>query len=232
MSPSTPVGLLATHVRALEATVASSPVAHEKFEWRMLDGAWAGPVAKDQLPTMVHIETGFLFAIEYHEPWQDEFGAGGPAEFRYRRAPGVQGYAETIEAKSWDEVVFDFRLWLRLIAREIGRHEGSEHPPRDRDHSRADELWALLHPDVRSAARRLFEIGRYSAAAQAAFSHIDASSSFSPTPTPVLSGLLAPPPADADVTAGTAIHFLFLASLLRYKLDETSAMSRPEGTTD
>jgi hypothetical protein len=229
MSSSTPVGLLPSHVRALEAAVGSSAVAHEKFEWRMADAAWAGPDARSQLPAMVHVESGSLFSIEYHEPWQDEFGAGGPAEFRYFRSPGVPGGAETIEARAWSEVLFDFRLWLRLIAREISHHDGVDQSSRDPRAARFADLWPLLHPDIRSSARSRFDAGRYADAVQAAFAHVDASAPVSA----LLPGVSLPVlNAASEMNEATAIHFLFLASLLRRKLGEPgSAAGRTESLT-
>jgi hypothetical protein len=195
----------------------------------MVDAAWAGPGARGQLPAVVHVETGFLFSIEYHEPWQDEFGAGGPGEFRYFRAPGVPGSAEMIEARAWSEVLFDFRLWLRLIAREIGHHDGAGQSSRDRHATRFADLWPLLHPDIRSAARSRFDAGQYAGAVHAAFTHVDASAAVSAlmpgVPLPVLN-------ATSEMNEATAIHFLFLASLLRRKLGEPgSAAARTESAT-
>src|SRR5262245_11620549 len=161
MSAPTPLGLLPSHVRSLETALANSAVGHEKFEWQMMDAAWAGSGVRNPLPAMVHLETGFLFSIEYHEPWQDEFGAGGPAEFRYLRSPGVPGSAETLEARAWNEVLFDFRLWLRLIAREIGRHDNGVGTAPGRVTSRLTDLWPLLHPDIRSVARLPFDAGQH-----------------------------------------------------------------------
>jgi hypothetical protein len=225
MSAPTPLGLLQSHVRALEAAVAGSAVAHEKFEWRLVDAAWTGSGARTPLPAMVHAETGFLFSIEYQEPWQDEFGAGGPAEFRYFRAPGVPGSGEMLEARAWNEVLFDFRLWLRLIAKEIGRHDGSD-ASRRRSGDRFMELWPLLHPDIRSIARSSFDTGQYSEAVIAALKLAD--------PPAELSRLLAAAlqvregDATLEMNEATAIHFLFLASLIRRKLGDRSAASPTE----
>jgi hypothetical protein len=225
---SSPVGLLSSHVRALEAAVAGSAVAHEKFEWRLVDGAWAGSGARLQLPAMVHVETGSLFSIEYHEPWQDEFGAGGPAEFRYFRSPGVPGSAETLEARTWNEVLFDFRLWLRLIVNEIGHHDGGAPSTGDRRDTRFADLWPLLHPDVRSAARSHFDAGRYAEAVHAALTNVRAAERLAH----ILSGIVSAAPQPTDMNEATAIHFLFLASLVRRKLGETgSGMGQPESAT-
>jgi len=223
MSAPTPVGLLPSHVRALDAAVAGSSVAHEKFEWQMADAAWTGSVVHAQLPAMVHVESGSLFSIEYHEPWQDEFGAGGPAEFRYYRSPGVPGSAETLEARSWNEVLFDFRLWLRLIAKEIGHHDGNV-SHRARDGTRFTDLWPLLHPDIRSAARTSFDAGRHSDAVAAALALVDASGELSR----LLPSARAPvADRNHDMNESTAIHFLFLASLIRRRLADHALPASP-----
>jgi len=215
-----PVGLLASHVRALEAAVGGSTLAHEKFEWRMMDAAWADSGAGDPLPAMVHVETGFLFSIEYHPPWQDEFGAGGPAEFRYFRSPGVQGETETIEARSWDEVLFDFRLWLRLIAREIGRHDGGDLAGQDRRKAYLTDLWTLIHPDIRTVAGPRFDARRYADAVHVALAQVNATETFARAVPGLVSPVTHP---NAEMNEATAIHFLFLASLLRYKIAEATA---------
>lgn len=199
--------LLPSHVRGLEAAIAGSPLAHETFEWRMVDSSWAGSAEKAELPAIRHVETGFLFSIEYHEAWQDEYGAGGPSEFRCFRSPGVQGPTETVRARTWDEVLFDFRLWLRLIAREIGHHDGISPT---QNSSRLAEVWSLIHPDIRQVARGRLEAKRYAEAADVALAHVDYGEHAT---VPQLSG---------EIDEVRAIHYLFLASLLRYQRDEAA----------
>src|SRR5262249_25117416 len=135
--------LLPSHLRALDAAIARSPMAHEKFEWRTVDGAQTGSTEKTELPAIFHLETGFLFSIEYAAACRDEYGGGGPYEFRCFRSPGVQSSTETMGARTWDEVLFDFRLWLRLIAREIGHHDGGALTAAQ-NASRLSEVWSLV----------------------------------------------------------------------------------------
>lgn len=197
--------LLPSHVRGLDAAVASSPLAHEQFEWRMVDSSWADSTERPELPAILHLETGFLFSIEYHPAWQDEYGAGGPSEFRCFRSPGVQGPTETMRARTWDEVLFDFRLWLRLIAREIGHHDGLSPT---QNSSRLAEVWSLIHPEIRDVARGRLEARRYAEAVDVALTHVRYADGTSI------------PRWNAELDEARAIHFLFLASLLRYQRDE------------
>lgn len=199
--------LLPSHVRGLDAAIAAGPLAHEAFEWRMVDSSWAGAIDKAELPAILHLETGFLFSIEYHEAWQDEYGAGGPSEFRCFRSPGVQGATETMRARTWDEVLFDFRLWLRLIAREIGHHDGVSPT---QNSSRLAEVWSLIHPEIRQVARGRLETKRYAEAVDVALAHVDYADQ---TTVAQLGG---------EIDEVRAIHYLFLASLLRYQRDETA----------
>ncbi len=173
----------------------------------MIDSEWSGSAERAELPAIVHVETGFLFSIEYHEAWQDEYGAGGPSEFRCFRSPGVQGASETMHARTWDEVLFDFRLWLRLIAREIGHHDGTSPTHTS---SRLAEVWSLIHPEIRQIARGRLEAKRYSDAVDVALSHVHYTDG---APVSWQNG---------EIDEVRAIHFLFLASLLRYQLDEAA----------
>ena len=145
----------------------------------------------------------------------DEYGAGGPAEFRYFRSPGVQGPPETLIARAWDEVLFDFRLWLRLIAREIGHHDTAQLPPsalQDRYATRDIEVWSFVHPDIREAARAQFDAGHYGDAVDSALARVTYGA---------LADLLNRPRASSEIDQARAIHFVFLASLLRFHADET-----------
>jgi hypothetical protein len=200
--------LLPSHVRGLDAAIAGSPLAHENFEWRMVDSAWAGSAEKSELPAILHLETGFLFSIEYHEAWQDEYGAGGPSEFRCFRSPGVQGPTETMRARTWDEVLFDFRLWLRLIAREIGHHDGILPT---QNSSRLAEVWSLIHPEIRQVARGRLEAKRYAEAVDVALAHVKYRDHATVAQ------------VSGEIDEVKAIHYLFLASLLRYQRDETAS---------
>jgi hypothetical protein len=202
--------LLPSHVRGLDAAIAGSPLARERFEWRMVDGAWTGSTERSNVPAIFHLETGFHFSIEYHAAWQDEYGAGGPSEFRCFRAPGVQGPTETIGARTWDEVLFDFRLWLRLIAREIGHHDVGSGSAPVQNASRLAEVWSLIHPDIRQVARGRLEAKRYAEAVDVALSHVNYDSAS-------IARLA------TDVDEVRAIHYLFLASLLRYQIDDVAA---------
>lgn len=203
--------LLPSHVRALNAAISGSPLAHERFEWRVVDGAWTGSTERSRVPAIFHLETGFHFSIEYHEAWQDEYGAGGPSEFRCFRAPGVQGPTETVGARTWDEVLFDFRLWLRLIAREIGHHDVGSGSAPVQNASRLAEVWSLIHPEIRQVARGRLEAKRYGEAVDVALSHVKYADSASVAR------------LTTDVDEVRAIHYLFLASLLRYQLDDVES---------
>lgn len=205
--PSSDGDLLPSHVRVLEAAITGGPLANEKFEWRMIDSGWSGSAERAELPAVFHVETGFLFSIEYHEAWQDEYGAGGPSEFRCFRSPGVQGPSETMLAQAWDEVLFDFRLWLRLIAREIGHHDGVSPA---QNSSRLAEVWSLIHPEIRRIARGRLEAKRYTEAVDVALLHVHYADAVSV------------PWRNTEIDEVRAIHFLFLASLLRYQLDEAA----------
>jgi hypothetical protein len=223
MTRSIPGELLPSHVRALNAAIGASPLARESFEWRVVDGAWTGSTERSNVPAIFHLETGFHFSIEYHEAWQDEYGAGGPSEFRCFRAPGVQGPTETVGARTWDEVLFDFRLWLRLIAREVGHHDVGSGSAPVQNASRLAEVWSLIHPEIRHVARGRLEAKRYAEAVDVALSHVSYADSTSVAR------------LTADVDEVKAIHYLFLASLLRYQIDEiesgAEAESRPAGSS-
>jgi uncharacterized protein (TIGR02391 family) len=214
----------------------------------------------------VHVETGFGFSIEFVERWQDEYGASGGGFFRYYRAPGVQTRSELLEAPSWNDVVGDFRLWVRLVARELGRGDAvvpTSAPQRAISHH--DAVWALVHPDIRAIAYDRFQSRHYADAVEASLKHINAlvqarckeisgkeldgsklmKHVFSvekpmllfgdPTTesgksmqvgymelfSGTMMGVRNPKAhANIEITEERGLHFIILASLLRYKLDE------------
>ena len=112
--------LLDSQVRAVEDAIRRSAIRDERFVWRLIDADWAG-ITGYELPAIVHDRTGFLFSIEYHTDWSDGLGNYGPAGFQYHRRPGIQSqYASSV--RSWNEVLVEVNVWLRLIGRELWKN--------------------------------------------------------------------------------------------------------------
>lgn len=257
--------LLSSQVRALEDLIRQSPLADERFEWHLIDGSWGGYVTGTGLPAIIHVASGFLFSVEHHDAGSDGYHHW-PKGFQFLRHPGIQAKSENKVVKSWDAVLEAFTLWLRLVARELGRTDVPA--PTSASSVSTNEyafVWPLIHADIREIARPRFEAGHRADAVEASLKHINElvqrrvrhhrgreldgaklmKFAFS-VDNPLLSlgdlstesgrsmqvgymelfsgamsGIRNPKAhANIDIDAIRAIHFIFLASLLRYKLDE------------
>jgi uncharacterized protein (TIGR02391 family) len=264
--------LLDSQVHAIEEAVRLSPLAGESFRWESRDAVWTGS-SDGELPALALVGTDYAFHFEYHDAWGDGHGHHGPAGFQVMHTPGVQSRSQHEQLRTWEKVLEQFRLWLRLAARELGRDDvRAPRSPEDLKVAPFAEIWPLLHPEIREIARARFTSGQYADAVEASLKHVNEVAQkllrdktgeyldgsklmkrlFSPSVPVLVLGDLATdtgksmqigymelfsgamtgvrnPKAHANVTIdpSRAIHFLFLASLLRHKLDEARPAQGP-----
>jgi uncharacterized protein (TIGR02391 family) len=269
--------LLGSQIATLERIVARSALAGEGFEWQQVNAGWAGTYGVD-LPAFVHLGSGSLFSIDYREPSLDRMGRRTAGQFIFHRVPGIEARSETGAVKNWDAVVAEFELWLRLLARELGREDvPAPRSTAEAPHSAFAFVWPLLHEEIRELGRPRFDAGQYADSAEAALKHVNAVVKarvrgllkrdldgaslmkhvfsadkpillFGDTDTQTgramqvgymelfsgaMSGVRNPKAHEnLNIDAIRAIHFLFLASLLRSKIDETTVVPPETDTAD
>jgi uncharacterized protein (TIGR02391 family) len=164
--------LLDSQRRELEAVFARSALRSESFAWTLRDASWAGWY-DGELEAVV-INEKYEFRIEYHDAWNDGMGHHGPAGFQVFHTPGVQSQYDHKQLATWSLVQERFALWLRLVARELGRDDVVA--PRSVEEVAVApyrETWALLHPEIRELAKPRFEAGHFADAVEASLKHVN-----------------------------------------------------------
>ena|SRR2546429_499761 len=105
-----------------------------EFEWREVNGEWAGFTKFSIVPALVHKPTSKVFSLA-RLPSDGFVNQRGP--WAIYSAPGEEGPSAVSEYNSWDTVLDEARQWLRRVREDSG-----------------PDLWALA-----AEQRRLLESG-------------------------------------------------------------------------
>jgi len=127
----------------------------------------------EDIAAVVHEPSGSSFSLYYEEASQ-HLGRRFPAGFTINHSPGVQAFDEEVKVPGWDDVLARFRLWLDLLARELGRADvvaPTSLPVTPQ--SRYAPVWALLHPEVSAIAGPRFANGQLADAVEASLKHVN-----------------------------------------------------------
>lgn len=165
--------LLPSQIRTLEQTVARSALGREPFEWRLIDGRWAGYLTPTELPAIVHVESGYFFSLEYAEAFGDGLGNYVPEGFHFARGPGIQSPTDVGHSLTWEDILREFGLWLRLVGRELGRAGTVAPTSANRGDQPHGEIWPFLHTEIVQIAKARFDAGHYADAVEASLKHIN-----------------------------------------------------------